>query len=68
MREISGGKAEIDRMEPADALGGGACLPGLSPVRVRFILLTYLGSAGVKAGRGHRVGSLVGVIRLSYVE
>ena len=27
---------------PIDALGGGACFPGLSSVRVRFILLTYL--------------------------
>ena len=27
---------------PIDALGGGGCFPGLSSVRVRFILLTYL--------------------------
>ena len=43
---------------PIDALGGGACFPGLSSVRVRFILLTYLLYAGVRVVRSYAVTAL----------
>ena len=46
------------RAVPIDALGGGACFPGLSSVRVRFILLTYLlrYDVGRSVGRVRVVG------------